>query len=186
MEAMTVTEVCVQRIAAINILLVCAYPIYREGLRMLLEEEPGFTVVGHASNSVAALQAITDLRPHIVMVIMSGRPLMRMVQALHNLSAGGSRTRTILLTTATDPINIVPPEDLGVHEILSQDTSSQGVIDTVRRVAAGDCWLGRGPLDHLVEGIRQLRPSDKTRFGLTKRESKVIEVIVRSLQPSAN
>jgi len=162
MESTTLTASFADRVAAIDIVLVSAYPIYRDGLRLLLEEEPGFTVVGAATNADNAVNAIRDLKPHVVIVILSGRPLMRMVQALHDLSAGGTRTRTILLMTGTEQVNLVQPQELGVAEILcSQTTSSQRVIDSVRRVAAGDCWLERGPFDHLVEATRHLQTSSK-------------------------
>jgi DNA-binding NarL/FixJ family response regulator len=185
MEATTITDACADRTAAIDIVLVSPHPIYREALRIVLEREPGFTVVGNASNADEALDAITDLSPHVVIVNLSGPALERMLQMLKHLSAGCSRTRTIVATTPTEESDVVR-EDPRVAGIVSHQLPSRVMVDTVRRVAAGSCWLGRGPLDHLVEGMRKRRPTRTGRPGLTGREVAVIEAIGRALQPSTN
>ena len=73
-----------------RILLVDERLIFCEGLRKLLEGEPGFTVVGNASDPDDALQGVEEHNPDIVIVSLAGRSLGRLLQTLH-----GAGTRIV-------------------------------------------------------------------------------------------
>jgi len=179
METATVTEARVSCAPPINILIVGGRPILRERLRKLLGGEPGFSVAGVGSNVAQAYNAIADAIPDVVIVSQSGAPLARTMRALWRLTAG-ARPRTILLTTAIDKTNIVHAQALGVSGILSKTASPSLLIDSVRNVAAGYCWLGREPLDQPANRRRHEPPNRRNRFGLTKRELEVVQAVVRS------
>jgi len=124
----------------IDILLVGGYPIYREGLRILLDREPGFRVVGDASDPEEALKAIADVKPDIVIVNLSDRPLVHMMHALRNPIAGGAHARMILLTTRQRTADIVQAHALGFSAVVATEGSPQMLLESVRCVAADDDW----------------------------------------------
>jgi DNA-binding NarL/FixJ family response regulator len=142
-------------------------------------------VAGSVSNTSQALRAISHLRPDVVIVSLSGAPLARTMRALRTLTAGGTCARTILLANAIEKTNVVHAQALGVSGIVTRDVPPQVLFDSVRRVAAGYCWLGHEPVDRLAEGRRQLNPRHN-RFGLTKRELEVVEAVVRSFLLTVN
>ena len=84
-----------------RILLVDERLIFCEGLRKLLEGEPGFTVVGNASDPDDALQGVEEHNPDIVIVSLAGRSLGRLLQTLQGRRAEDHRVRTIVLMTAS-------------------------------------------------------------------------------------
>jgi DNA-binding NarL/FixJ family response regulator len=171
MGSTTVTEQGVNRTVPIDIVLVGGQPSFREGLQKLLEREPGFRVVGDASDADQAFKAIGDARPDIVIVSLLGRLLAhsRVMQTLQNLAAGGSHARTILLTTTMEATDIVLARELGVSGIVLKDASPRVLFDSVRSVAAGHCWLVQEPLDDLAQGMRHLSAIREKGFGPTKR-----------------
>jgi DNA-binding NarL/FixJ family response regulator len=183
MESPSLTEECVRRPALIDILLVGGRPVVRQRLRRLLDREPGFRVVGDASNAGPALTTTPDLKPDVVVVVPSGAPLARTMRALkRKLAGGGRRLRTIVLTNAIEKTKIDQARELGVSQVVSTAASPDLLIDTVRLVAAD----GREPLDHRGARQRPLSPMQRYPFGLTKREMEVVEAVVRSYLTSLN
>jgi beta-lactam-binding protein with PASTA domain/DNA-binding NarL/FixJ family response regulator len=161
----------------VDILLVGEQTMFREGLRRVFEDEPGFTVVGDVSRAGQAVRAIADVMPDIVIVGLSGLPLARTMQTLQELAAAGHHARTILVTTTPtiDHADVVRARQLGVSGILLSDTSPQVLFDSVRSVAAGRCWFGRGPVDDLADGRRYAGPLDEAAFGSLMRELEIAD-----------
>ena len=54
-----------------RILIVDDHPLFREGLRQIIERDPELTVCGEAASTAEALQAIAELKPDLVLVDIS-------------------------------------------------------------------------------------------------------------------
>jgi DNA-binding NarL/FixJ family response regulator len=180
MDITAITDGFDQRITPIDILLVGEQLIFREGLRKLFEGEAGFRVVGDAADAEQASRAIAAIKPDIVIVSLWGRLLPRMLRKLEKLTADGGHTRTILLTTTIEETNIIQAHELGVSGILLKDTTPQMLFESVRSVAAGQCWLDQEPVNDLGQGRQHSSPVHNNRFGLTNREVEVLEAVLRA------
>ena len=178
LETTTLMDACIRHAAAINIVLVGGRPMLRERLRTLLDGEPGFSVSAHAPSVTRALKT-SDVSPDVVIIIPSGGPLARTMRALRKMT-GTRRVRAILLTSAMERTNIAAARALGISGILSSETSPRALFDSLRRVAAGSCWIGPDAVDRLGDGAEHAPASRPNRFGLTKRELQVVEAVVRS------
>ena len=86
---------------AIRILLVDDQRLMREGLRILLELEPGLEIVGEADNGKAALNAYEELRPDVVLMDVQ-MPGMNGVEATWRLRERWPEARIVILTTFDD------------------------------------------------------------------------------------
>jgi two-component system nitrate/nitrite response regulator NarL len=162
----------------VQILLVDEHLIVREGLRKLLEEEPGFTVVGDASGPDDALRAIEAHKPDIMLAGLAGRALVRLMQRLQYLKADNCRVRTVVLTTAIERRHIVQAVQLGVSGLLLKDTSAQVMFDGVRSVVAGRCWLEREQLSDMAGALVRPAPNEM-RLWLTPREMEIVDAVRR-------
>jgi two-component system, NarL family, nitrate/nitrite response regulator NarL len=178
MEPVPATSERIDDTPRIEILVVDEHLIFREGLRKLLEGEPGFTVVGDASSPGDALRAVEAHKPHIVIVSLAGRSLVRLLQALH-LGAEHHPARRIVLATAIERRHIVQAMELGVSGMLLKDTSAQLMFESVRAVAAGHCWIGREQFTDLAQVLVRPAPISKTRFRLTPRELEIVDAVRR-------
>ena len=76
-------------------------PIFRDGLRRLLESQPGLRVVGEARNAIEAAALIATLNPDILLLSLAGSAPFPLY-ALEQLAAAGRPVRTILLTGAVN------------------------------------------------------------------------------------
>ncbi|HMC69148.1 MAG TPA: response regulator, partial [Mycobacteriales bacterium] len=157
-------------------LLASEHLIIREGLRKLLEAEPGVVVVGDVSDPHEALTVTRAVKPHVVIIGFSGRPLIRTLRSLRQLAPAGEYGRAIVLAARIDNKHMAQALQLGAGGILLKDTSARVLVESIRTVAAGERVSpskngsadGNGGLLHPVrerDGVAQA-----PQFGLTSRE----------------
>src|ERR1044071_9766625 len=90
----------------IRILIADDHPIFREGLRRLLESDSSFEVVGEGQDGAEAVQRAKKLQPDILLLDVS-MPRVTGLAALEELSRANHSVRTILLTASIGQSDIV-------------------------------------------------------------------------------
>jgi DNA-binding NarL/FixJ family response regulator len=166
----------------IRILIADDHPIFRDGLKRLLELEPSFRVVGEASDGVEAVKLTRQLKPDILLLDLA-MPRVPGLEALAELASGQVPVRTILLTAAIERTQIVEALQLGARGIVLKESATELLMKSIRSVMAGQYWVGRESVSDLVATLRELMPRGgeepaARRYGLTPRELEVISTIV--------
>jgi DNA-binding NarL/FixJ family response regulator len=166
----------------IRILIADDHPIFRDGLKRLLELEPSFRVVGEASDGVEAVKLTRQLKPDILLLDLA-MPRVPGLEALAELASGQVPVRTILLTAAIERTQIVEALQLGARGIVLKESATELLMKSIRSVMAGQYWVGRESVSDLVATLRELMPRGGEeppgrRYGLTPRELEVISTIV--------
>lgn len=170
------------RLQNLRILIADDHPIFRDGLRRLLECEPGFKVVGEACDGVEAVDLARSLRPEILLLDLA-MPRRHGLEALRELSRSSSPIRVILLTAAAEREQIVEALQLGARGVVLKDCGTEILMKSIRAVLHGEYWVGREPVSNLVHYLRGLMDSSSKisrdkRFGLTPRELEVVSAVV--------
>lgn len=166
----------------IRILIADDHPILRDGLRKLLEAEPGFAVVGEAADGGEAVQLVQKVTPDILLLDLA-MPKMPGLETLRELMGSAASVRTILLTAAIEKRQIAEALQLGARGIVMKESATEVLLKSIRSVMAGQYWIGRESVSNLVKTLQELAdsggegPRQKT-FGLTPREKEVITSIV--------
>ena len=126
----------------IRIVIADDHPIFREGLRRLLQSEQGYEIVGEA---VDAITTVTLVREHVpdVLLLDLFMPYGGGIATLRDLAIDPPATRIILLTAAIEPGEIVTAVHLGARGVITKDAATALLFKCIERVVAGEYWLGR-------------------------------------------
>ncbi len=166
----------------VHILIADDHPVFRFGLRKLLEAEPGLLVVGEAADGEEALKMVRQLKPELLLLDMS-MPKMQGLDALRGLSESEFHPLTIVLTASIAREQVIEALQLGAHGIVMKHSATDLLIKSIRSVMAGQYWLGHESISDLVQVLRRVtfqQPDSKTRqdFRITPREKEVVGLIV--------
>ena len=169
----------------VRIVICDDHPIFRDGLRRLLESEDGFQVIGEGQDGNEAVKLLQQLAPDVLLLDVA-MPRLTGLAALEQLDEASSLVRTILLTASISKADVVTALQLGARGVVLKDAASQVLFSAIRCVMNGQYWVGGAGVKGLVETLQQLLASDgeekKRNFGLTKRELDVVGTIVAGYQ----
>jgi two-component system nitrate/nitrite response regulator NarL len=166
----------------INILIADDHPIFRDGLRRLLEAEPGLKVIGEACDGAEAVRMARELKPDILLLDLA-MPRHPGLEALRDLGSGQQSVRVILLTAAAEKQQIVEALQLGARGVVLKDSATQLLLKSIHTVMSGEYWVGRESVSNLVQYLRGLVQSSgeearQRKFGLTPRELEIVSAVV--------
>jgi len=173
-----------RRSQPIRIVIADDHPIFRDGLRRLLEAEPDLKVVGEASDGAEAVKLARQLKPDILLLDLA-MPRQPGLEALREMSSssGSNAVRVILLTAAAEKKQIVEALQLGARGVVLKDSATQLLLKSIHTVMAGEYWVGRESVSNLVQYLRTLVQSSgeearQKKFGLTPRELEIVSTVV--------
>ena len=165
---------------AVRIVLADRQEIFRDGLKRLLESEPGLTVVGSAGTAAQTLQLVRDLDPDVLLLDLTlpGGSL----EILKTLASINHRVRTIGLTSSVDKDVVVAALQHGARGVFLKESRTALLFESLRCVIADEYWVCRGDVGHVVERMRQLTeqgvPDTNThRFKLTRRQIDIVAAV---------
>lgn len=152
------------------------HPLYRKGVRQVLEKESGFEILGEASDGETALQYIQKLKPDVAvldiqMPKLSGLHIARKLQFK-------TQTKIVLLTMFNDQKMFLQAMDFGVMGYVLKDAAVNDIVNAVYDVAEDKYYLSTSLSGLLVPG-KQSRPSNASVLitGLTPTELKILSLI---------
>jgi len=173
-----------KRSQPIRIVIADDHPIFRDGLRRLLEAEPDLKVIGEASDGTDAVKLARQLKPDILLLDLA-MPRQPGLEALRDLSVGtgANGVKVILLTAAAEKNQIVEALQLGARGVVLKDSATQLLLKSIHTVMTGEYWVGRESVSNLVQYLRnQIQSSNEEtrqkKFGLTPRELEIVSAVV--------
>ena len=151
------------------------HPIFRDGLRRLLESEPGFEVVAEAADGLDALRQAAMIRPDIMLLDVA-MPQMGGLDALSTVPQNS--TRVILLIAAIEPADLLRAIQFGARGVVLKESATGLLIDGIHRVMDGRYVVGAGVMDDRDQAVRRMTAERLRQYGLTSRELDLVSAIV--------
>lgn len=172
------TEQQAPKPGAITVLIADDHGILREGLMGLLGEYDDLRIVDEAVTGVQAVEKTRALRPDILLLDLI-MPQMGGVEVLEALAAEGLPTKVIVLTGADDDELLARCIQSGAMGYLLKDAASNQLVDAIRTVASGGCWLPPGLTEKLFRGMaKKPMGEDAAKLSLlTAREVEVFKLL---------
>jgi len=162
----------------VRVLIADDHQIFRDGLRTLIESQPGMCVAGESSVCTAVVGMACELKPDIVLIDLA-LPARSGLQVLSDLARLPSLVPTLVMTTAFEEKTIVEAFYLGARGIVLKGSPRETLLKSIRTVLAGEYWLDHASVPVMIEALRH-SPSSRageTRrkdYGLTPRELKIV------------
>jgi DNA-binding NarL/FixJ family response regulator len=153
----------------------------REGLRMMLDADPGIEVVAEAGTGNEALRLVRELDPD-VLVIDIRMPELDGIVATARVAATGSRARVLVVTTFDLDEYVYRALKAGASGFLLKDATREQLVHAVRTIAGGDSLLAPSITRRLIEDFcgrpepGSLPPGARS---LSERELDVLRVLAR-------
>ena len=166
----------------IRIVLADDHAIVLDGLEQLLRLEPEFEVVARSTTAEAAVKAVREHRPDILVLdlVMPGHDGLWALRELGELNVP---TRTVLLTAHVEETRLVEAIRLGVWGVVLKEMAPRMLMECVRKVYAGEKWLEQQSVARAMERM-QKRESEIDRLMrlLTPRELEIVRLANEGLR----
>ncbi|PNU21831.1 DNA-binding response regulator [Geothermobacter hydrogeniphilus] len=164
----------------VRILIVDDHVILREGIRLLLETQADFQVVGEAGNGVETIAMARKYGPDIILLDIS-MPKMDGLQAVGLLANACPQARVIVLSRYEKEAYACQALKNGAHGYLVKGAPSEELLEAIRAVARGRYYFSAAVQAAVVEGYVIHRPDhqphpETTR--LSERELDVLKLLV--------
>ena len=167
-----------------TVLLVDDQALVREGMAMVLGQEPGLRIVGEAEDGRAGVQLARLHRPDVVLMDVR-MPVLDGIAATREIVTQRPETRVLILTTFDLDEYAFDGLRAGASGFLLKDASSAELVKAVRTVAAGEAVVSpritRTLLDRYQQGPASPPESARLLEKLTGREREVLVAIARGL-----
>ena len=167
----------------IKILLVDDQRLIREGIRVILEMESDFSVVGEAENGISAINLYEDLLPDVVLMDIR-MPDMGGVEATRKLLSRWPNARIVYLTTFDEDEIIFDGLRAGALGYLLKDVSGTELADAIRKVYQGGALIEPSIARKVLTEFSRLAdqippPQQDLRKTLTEREMEILLLIAQ-------
>ncbi len=160
----------------ISLLIIEDQTLMRQGLRTLLDLEPGMTVVGEAADGQSGLRLALELRPDVVLMDVQ-MPGLTGVEATAALCAAWAAARVIILTTFDRDDYVFQAIRAGAQGYLLKDAPADDLIRTIRRVHAGETFIQPEIASRTLREL--LRPQQSPLEPLSDREREVLVLLAQ-------
>jgi two-component system, NarL family, response regulator DevR len=163
----------------VRVFLLDDHEMLRRGVRDMLLEAGGFTIVGEASSAAEAIRTVPALRPDVALLDVqlpdgSGIEVCRHVRALD------PTIRAVMLTTFDDDEARLAAALAGASGFVSKRIRGHDLVEAVHRVAAGESLLDARSAAEAVRRART-RALDPRLAALTGQEQRVLDLIADGL-----
>ncbi|MGD2251919.1 MAG: response regulator transcription factor [Anaerolineales bacterium] len=175
----------------IGIIVVDDHPLFREGVRNIVNAESDLEVLAEAMSGEQALGVVRDVKPRVALVDIN-LPAMNGIQVTRRILADKLDTAVVLLTAYDDVEQVLHAFRAGAAAYCSKDVEPGKLVDIIRQVARGfyvvgdqvydkdglEHWLERG-----VETVRRphLEGEVEAYTPLSPREMEILQYVTRGL-----
>lgn len=163
----------------IRILLADDHTVVRDGLRVLLERQPGFEIAGEAADGIEAVRLAEESLPDVVLMDIA-MPLLNGIEATRRIVEKCPKTAVVILSMHYDESYIIRSLKAGARGYLVKDTAKTDLINGIRMVHEGRSFLSPKVSRILQdEHMRQLESKglEDSYDLLTDREREILQLV---------
>jgi DNA-binding NarL/FixJ family response regulator len=160
-----------------KVLLVDDHAIVREGLRMVLDAQPGFTVVGEAEDGHQALDLVEKLHPDVVVMDIA-MPNLNGAEATRQIKRRFPDVKVVILTMHEDERYLVRIVKAGAIGCVLKRSAATDLVTAVKAATRGESYFSPTMATMMLGGYRtHLAEAPDESDVLTEREREILQMV---------
>lgn len=160
-----------------TILIIDDHPLFRKGLRQLIESAAEFKIVGEASGGNEGITLALALNPDMILLDLNMKD-MNGIDVLKKLKATDLDARIIMLTVSDNADDLSAALRAGADGYLLKDMEPEDLLDNIRAGAMGKMTLNDKLTAMLARALNEgSKPKSTSEAGLTDQEEKILQLI---------
>jgi two-component system response regulator NreC len=161
----------------VRIILADDHAVLRDGVRMVLESQAGFKVVGTADNGADAVELAGDLQPDIA-VLDVAMPNMNGLEATREIIQRCANTRVVILSMYDNEEYLREALRAGASAYVLKRAAAKELVSAIQTVRQGQSYLDPALTRTLISDyVRQVERVDEAPDSLTDRELEVLKLV---------
>ena len=168
-----------------TILIIDDHPLFREGLKAIIERDNRFEVVGEAGNGREGLRLAKELKPDLALVDMS-LPDQSGIQLTRKLKNASLKTRIMMITMHSKVDYIVKAFQAGATGYVVKESASERLLQGMDTVLKGEYFMDSSVSHKVIKKLLQFpekeaKITDASYDTLTPREQEIMVLISEGL-----
>ncbi|MFE5472709.1 response regulator [Bacillus safensis] len=167
-----------------RIVIVDDHYVVREGLKLILETDERFEVVGEAEDGEKGIDVIREKSPDLVLLDLN-MPMMSGLDMLREMKSLQIKVPVLILTTYNEEKLMIHGLQLGAKGYLLKDASRENLFNTIEAAIRGDILLQSNVASKVFESTEHKEPQEKLKtdnHSLTEKEMLVLQAIARGFR----
>ena len=164
-----------------TVLVIDDHPLFRKGVRQLLEMGGDFTPAGEAADGTEGLRLAQQLKPDLILLDINMQGTSG-IETLKAIKATDLDSRVIMLTVSDHEDDLVAALRAGADGYLLKDMEPEQLLASLKAAAQGQLALSERLVGMLARALRDdSRPTDPDKAGLTDREQEILQLVAAGL-----
>lgn len=159
-----------------KIIIADDHPIFRRGLRHVIEADPGLQVIGEAENGIEALRLLEELSPEVA-IVDGHMPEMGGLEFAKAARAKSLTIKIIFLTMYKDEAMFNAAMDAGVKGYVLKDNAVDDIVACIKAVGQGKPFITQSLTQFLLDRGTASKPPASIIASLTKTERRILRLI---------
>jgi len=163
----------------IRVLIADDHPVFRDGLRGLVDRSPDLDLVGEATTGVEAVALAAEGKPQIVLMDLR-MPEMSGIEATRLITAADPSVGVLVLTMSEDDESLFAAMRAGARGYIPKDADSEELLRGIRAAAVGEAIFGASIARRMMSFFGAGRSGEPSPFPeLTDREREILVLIAQ-------
>jgi len=174
----------------VRIMIVEDHPLFRQGLRRVLEAEEDLEVVAECGDGLQALSIAQQENPHVILMDIN-LPSLNGLQVTRQLKGANSKAAVVILTAYHDDEQLLHSLRVGASAYFPKDVLPATLIDCIRQVAKGNFVIKDRVMtptqmaNWLLKQFQEIAPypeaADEVFIPLSSREMEILQYIAQGM-----
>jgi DNA-binding NarL/FixJ family response regulator len=175
----------------IKVLIVDDHPVFRQGLRDVLETDPDLNIIGEAADGEVALEIVPDINPDVILMDIN-LPTLNGLQVTRKIKGQFPHIKVIMITGYDDAEQVFHALRSGASAYCPKDITPEALIGIIHTVRDGSYVVGEKIMTHdeVLEWVEQkigrfagplISDTEEMFVPLSPREMEILEHVTRGM-----